>query len=503
MTPKPVSITRNCACRRLSIGPRNAEAQTQAAEARNTTMLVALRSAQEDAASLRASTSWKLTAPVRRASSLARLAAHSGRRVARTLTNRLSQPGDLTPAAPQESDPGTPLLQKPMATRLALRRAVHQFHAGSAYGDAITNAMLMIRTRLRALGYRSEIYVVHRDPALVDELFLLSEMPRHDEYVLLLHHSMGFDACDEVMAFPAPKVLIYHNITPPEHFAGLPDVQRYCGIGREQLGEMRNRVVAALADSEYNAIELRRLGFGEARACTLLFDLDVMRRQFGGSRRQDEGGAFTIIFVGRVVSSKGQLDLVRAFASFQKLSSKPGRLVLIGRQDGAGQDYARTVRMEIHALGLDAHVTMTGLISDEELRAHYARADLYVSLSRHEGFGVPLIEAAMAGVPVLAWPAGAVAFTMGDPSGVLHSRDPNEVGVRMAELARDPNARANMARAQQDAVSRFALDRQIPTLVHALARARCGRPGRTRLPSACWRRTCTSRSLATSTASTA
>ena len=141
--------------------------------------------------------------------------------------------------------------------------AVHQFHSGSALGDAITNSMLLIRRILRAHGFHSEIFVQHRDSRLGDEIYDLHAIPHHADYVLLLHHSMGFSAWEKVVALPARKILIYHNITPPE-LLGQLELQRWATIGRQQLAAYNGHVVAALADSTYNAIELHAAGFPSA-----------------------------------------------------------------------------------------------------------------------------------------------------------------------------------------------------------------------------------------------
>ncbi len=449
----------------------------------------AYRFAQRDAASLRQSTSWRLTAPLRAGVKLARgLSGRAGEVQAPPIPP--ARPDwDLPPAArragvvaamPEESLPA-PNAAQDVATGVAsvaappragsrMSRTVHQFHSGSAVGDAITNAMQLIRTQLRAMGYRSEIYVEHLDPGLEGDLHRLDDLPSGCDYVLILHLSMGFDAYERILQMPAPKVLMYHNITPSALFADQPVMQRYAELGREQLAGLRGHVVAALADSDYNVLELRAAGFDDAQACTLLFDLPTLQARRASAPR-DAGHPFTLLFVGRVIASKAQADLLEAFARFRALHPGPSRLVLVGRRDGVGEDYARGIDARIEALGLQDAVTLTGLVTDAELAAHYQDADLYVSLSRHEGFGVPLVEAAAIGLPVLAWPAGAVAYTLGGQAGMLAARNPDHVAGRIAALAADPAARAAIAEAQRAALARFDLAGQMSTMTLALARA--------------------------------
>ncbi|MBV9812942.1 MAG: FkbM family methyltransferase, partial [Acetobacteraceae bacterium] len=415
-----------------------------------------------------ASSSWRLTAPVRWL---------IGRRDAAVPDmTPIKSPALLAPR-PRPHTPVTPIENDAMpqsAPRLRpARRAVHQFHSGSSVGDAITNAMMLTRTLLRQLGYDSEIFVEHVSPGLRHELRPYEALPRTDDYVLILRHSMGYDAFQQIAALPAPKVLIYHNITPPE-FLGDDAFVRYAALGRKQLVSLRDEVVAALADSEYNALELRRLGFPAPRACPLLFDVDDLITRAAQYSRARDNRVFTVLFVGRIIGSKAQLDLVEAFARFHAAFAHPSRLVLVGRSDS--DSYLADITGRIRAHGLDANVTLTGLAPDDALHRWYAGADLYVSLSRHEGFGVPFVEAMAHGVPVLAWPSGAVPYTLGEGAELLVDRSPQSVADRMLELARDPVRRGDIVARQRRSLRRFARHRQLPHLRHALALAGAAPP---------------------------
>ena len=382
------------------------------------------------------------------------------------------EPAPEPPPPAQQAAPAPAAAASPiLPATLRPVHAVHQFHSGSAVGDAITNAMLMLRAALRAMGYDSEIYVWDRDDALAGELRTLDALPRHDGYVLLAHYSMGYGAFDQVIALPARKVLVYHNITPPEFLAHIPRVQANARLGREQLATWRRHAVAALADSEYNAIELRSLGFHAARACALLFDAAALRQHAATAQAARDPATFTMLFVGRFTPSKAQDDLIAAYARFSARAAKPSRLVLVGAFDADQSDYLDRLNAMVLANGLADHVLMTGLLPDEELHAWYARADLYVSLSHHEGFGVPLVEAMAHGLPVLAWPAGAIPYTLGGAAALLADRAPEAVAERMLALAGDPAQRAAIAARQSASLDRFALPAQLPLLRDALALA--------------------------------
>jgi len=432
----------------------------------------------------RASTSWQVTAPLRRAAALAgRMRGRTPRAASgdaqRGEAPRTDEPprtdGIALPESPAPSVAAPAPAPAPRPLRQPLR-TVHQFHAGSATGDAITSAMLLTRRLLRQAGYRSDIFVEHCDPGLADELRLVDELPRHDGYVLIVRHSMGHRSLDRLLTLPAPKVLMYHNITPPEHL-GDPALRAAARQGREQLALLRPHVAAALADSEYNALELRSLGFDPVRACPLLIDpasLAAAGAHDAGNR--PEGGPFTILFVGRIIESKGQLELIESFARFIHPFGGLARLVLVGRHGGAGDAYLESLFAAVRRNGVDAQVVITGPLSDRDRDAWYAEAGLYVSLSHHEGFGVPLMEAMAQGVPVLAWPAGAAADTLGGAAELVADPSPSAVAAQMLALARDPLRRAAMSQAGRRALGRFDPDRHMPRLVEALVRAGAAAP---------------------------
>ena len=403
---------------------------------------------------MRTSSSWRVTGPLRR---VLRLASRGG------------SPGAEAPAAAAAAPVAALATARQAAHGRSGIRAVHQFHSGSAFGDAITNAMLLTRAVLRGLGYDSRIFVEHRDPGFTAPFHLLDDLPTHGDYVLIVRHSMGHDALGRILALPVRKIMIYHNITPPELLEGAPFLQRYARLGREQLELIRPAVAASLADSDYNTFELLQRGFSPVSTCSLLFDIDAIRGRAVGHERVEDG-IFTVLFVGRIAESKGQRELLEAFALFRQHYGRPCRLMMVGRH---GADaYTGALFAQVHTLGLgNGEVEIPGVVSDAELDRAYAGADLYVSASRHEGFGVPLIEAMARDIPVLACANGAVPFTVGDGAVLMVDSAPSSIAQHMLALAGDFAQRRELVRRATARLSRFELSRQVPVLQAALVQA--------------------------------
>jgi glycosyltransferase involved in cell wall biosynthesis len=126
--------------------------------------------------------------------------------------------------------------------------------------------------------------------------------------------------------------------------------------------------------------------------------------------------------------NKGQIDLLETFSAFIKSACKPSKLILIGATRDA--NYREELVSRIKSLGLSNSVDLIGTVNNDRLYAYYRAADAYVSMSEHEGFGVPLIEAMAFDVPVLAHACGNVPHTVGAGGLLFADKRPEQyVGV--------------------------------------------------------------------------
>jgi glycosyltransferase involved in cell wall biosynthesis len=313
-------------------------------------------------------------------------------------------------------------------------RQVHQLLATLSYGDAIGNEALAIQSHLRRAGYESEIFAegVHpRVARLARPLWAYRQVSRPDT-VCIFHFSIGSSAGPLIFHAPDRLVLIYHNITPAEWFVGFHRLlTQLCHRGRRELEAFVERTELALGDSEYNRQELKAAGFAATGVLPIVLDLG----SYDGPRsavvrRLYDDGRTNILFVGRMITNKKIDDLIRVFAVYQRFIDRRSRLLLVG--DYRGQErYVDCLRGMVRRLGLD-EVVFAGQVDQDELLAYYSLADVFLCLSEHEGFCVPLVEAMRFGIPVIAYDTGAVADTLRG-GGLLLKEKRAEV---VAELVR-------------------------------------------------------------------
>ena len=231
-----------------------------------------------------------------------------------------------------------------------------------------------------------------------------------------LHYTVWSSAAQVALEAERPFGLCYHNITPGELLREFnPGLAALCDQGRAALAGFRGRTAALIADSSFNALDLRHAGLGEATVVPLLFDFppEVPRR--------DPNVEPVVVTVGRIVPNKRLEQVVKAFALFQRRHAPDASLVLVGPYEGF-ESYRRALDLLVKRTGA-RRVSFTGPISAKARDAWYRHADAYLSLSVHEGFCVPLIEALAHGVPVIANDAGAMPETLGGAGLVVDGDD--------------------------------------------------------------------------------
>ena len=334
---------------------------------------------------------------------------------------------------------------------------VHQVLATLSYGDAIGNQVLGIRDALTRAGYVSRIYVQTADLRLegeTEDYRDLLEDSRPDN-VLIHHFSIGSRASRIAFALPERMLLAYHNITPPEYFAGINGtLVQLCYSGRRELRAWAGRCELALGASEYSRLELERMGFPRTDVLPALpgFDhLDVPPNRLLADGFDDD--RTNILFVGRMIPNKRIDDLIRFFHVYRTRYNPQARLLLVGGQSGF-RDYVATLHQLLATLGTrDVH--LIDHVSNEELTALYDVADLFLCASEHEGFCVPLVEAFYKRIPVVAFAAAAVPGTL-DGGGVLYEhKDPRHVAAILHAVLSDAALRDEVVRSQDAALARL------------------------------------------------
>jgi len=308
---------------------------------------------------------------------------------------------------------------------------------------------LLLRKIFSGWGYDSEIFTGLNAPGIEIKARLAGDMPDNSDPddILLYHASINSDVGEIFRRSSQKQVLIYHNITPADYFLGY-DLFTYleCRKGRRDLGKFIPTCDLALADSTFNADELRSLGFPRVELLPFPFDPSSLDGPADPAIiRQYSGDNPTILFVGRLAPNKKQEDILSVFYYFQTIHQPGSRLVLVGPDNLP--EYSDFLSRRAGELGLN-NVTITGKISPEELRAYYRSADIFLCLSEHEGFCVPLLESLYYHIPVVAYAAGAIPETLNGSGILIHRKNPLQIATLLNRILTDHNLNAKLIRGQ-------------------------------------------------------
>jgi len=291
--------------------------------------------------------------------------------------------------------------------------------------DAVGNDVLgMVRTLHRA-GHFVRVHVPHSsDPTYAGWLSDVAEtrtMLADPATKLIYHHSIG---CRETEALAGEarckvRALRYHNVT-PAHFLDPYDAHgaRLCAEGREALPALVRRATHFLTPSLFNATELLRYGADVDRIAyqPCFHRLADLTRTVPDARRSQallEDGRLKVLFVGRRSPHKGHRHLIAAIAQYVQHFDRDIVLHLIGGADPACVGYDAELQALVAAAGLEAEVVVHPKLPFAELVAFYRHCDVFLCLSEHEGFCLPVIEAQAAGLPVIAHATGGVPEALG------------------------------------------------------------------------------------------
>lgn len=323
-----------------------------------------------------------------------------------------------------------------MTSRAAGRPAVYQLLAAAAPFDAVTGQALALRDALDAAGVASAIAAEHVDPSLAGDVLPLASV--EPGATVLLRYSLWSAAADRALEGTAPLGVVYHNITPPEFLGDTnPVVAQLCARGRAELPSVVRRSQLLMADSQFNADELHAVGATDVRLVPLILDLPVPPdAQPAGSDR--------VLYVGRLAPNKRIEDCIDAIVLLRRRRPEV-HLHLVGSGD-AFPRYEAALRRHALVSGVGPAVHFHGRLGDDARDALYASSGAYLSLSEHEGFCVPVLEAMARGLPVVARDAGAVRETAGGGALLVTGRNPALAAAALDAALTDPAVREGLAR---------------------------------------------------------
>jgi glycosyltransferase involved in cell wall biosynthesis len=344
---------------------------------------------------------------------------------------------------------------------------VNQWVPAAHRGDAVGDSARRMRTLVRAMGHDADIYALTIDDDLVGDVLPFSDPAAAHGDVTIFHFALPSPMTAAFARLPRGRVLQYHNVTPASFFAPYdPVLFRLATLARRELAALVGRVDLALGASDYNRLELEALGFDRTGVLPLAVDWSRINKPVSRPALESvlDDEFVNFLFVGRIAPNKKIEDHIRLAEHYKRYVDASYRFIFVGRFDAVPRYYSVIRALMTEYKLLNDRFVFTGPVSDEELAVYYRRAAVYISLSEHEGFCAPLVEAMAADVPVLAYAAAAVPETLGGAGVQFAPKDLEYAAELAGALAFDDDLRARIIAGQRTRLADFGDDR----ITHAL-----------------------------------
>jgi len=334
---------------------------------------------------------------------------------------------------------------------------IEQYLPAFHYGDAIGNSTLRFHHFLQGKGIESRIVTLTVDECLRDRAHRFRDYRPDPRAVKILHFAIPSELTPFFIQTGGRRVMIYHNITPASFFVDFsPSLVRFTHAGREHLNRLRDTFDLSIADSAYNASELSALGYRNVHAFPIMIDPAEYQQEYSSAYfRLLKDERRNIIFVGRITPNKKVEDLIRTLFFYKKYLNPSIRLVVAGNTRTLPAYYRDLENLASRFLLTPDDIFFTGHIPLAELLAVYRLGDLFLSMSEHEGFCLPLIESCLFEIPVIAYDAGAVAETLGGSGLLLRSKDPARAAALAERVLEDPKLKNTLKHRARERIGQY------------------------------------------------
>jgi glycosyltransferase involved in cell wall biosynthesis len=335
---------------------------------------------------------------------------------------------------------------------------VNQWVPAAHRGDAIGDSARRVRDLLRQMGHSSELFALSIDDDLADDVRPFDDPEARRGDLTIFHYALPSPMTEAFASLGGGRILQYHNVTPASFFAPYdPHLFRLAALGQNELITLVGRVDLALGDSEYNRQELESLGFQPTGVFPIAVDTNRVTQAVSRPALEAilDDGLVNFLFVGRIAPNKKIEDHIRLAEHYKRYVDAYYRFIFVGRFDVVPRYYAMIRALMAEYRLLNDRFIFTGPVPDEELAVYYQHAAVYTSLSEHEGFCVPLVEAMAADVPVLAYAAAAVPDTLGGAGVQFAPKDLEFAAELLGELAFNDNLRASVIAGQRRRLNDF------------------------------------------------
>lgn len=371
--------------------------------------------------------------------------------------------------------------------------------------DAVGNYALAVYRLLRANGIPAQLYAGNFEPSMRGAIRYIGDLldDVEEQDLVWMNFSIFDPYLPAIANLDCRKLLYFHNITPPRYFQ-IYDAEYsvFCANGLAQLAEAdkfgvllaNSATSAGLVKETFAAEREKRLAAAKEAAAQEQSSLprpagaSAAKRKLlgspaalaaeskeapakkrarkvqaavcppilGGRRWESIAGEpidlpdaqSLLLYVGRVAPHKRVEDLLALFAKFHALD-RQSALLIVGGMTFAGYTGYLQYLLDHDYAAIKSRIHFLNGVSDGQLKTIYSSASAFVTMSEHEGYCVPLVEAMEFGLPVFAYADPAMSETLGQAGRRFHDKDFSQIAADIRHTLQTPWKRDAMIAAQQ------------------------------------------------------
>jgi len=337
--------------------------------------------------------------------------------------------------------------------------------------DAVCNDALKQQEVLIAAGHNCWLYAEFCDVVTasmsIAEADLISGITADSaDTCVIYHHAVFWAKGEQLLNAARCRIYFkYHNITPPEFFknydngsyhatlAGIDQTKRLVGL---------KNVARFVGDSAYNVEDLVALGVDPEMTGVIApfhkIDEFSTASESAEVRSRLNNDRLNLLFVGRVVPNKGHIHLLEVLDRYVAYYGPKVKLHIVGALAMAEPNYFWHLQALVNDRRLGDFVDFRQKVDFAALHTYYKYADVFVVMSEHEGFCVPILEAQFHNLPIVGLARAAVKDTLGSEQLVLDDLNYDRFAAAIRVVATDPEIRRYLATKGQDNLRTYSID---------------------------------------------
>ncbi|MDD2891106.1 MAG: glycosyltransferase family 4 protein, partial [bacterium] len=287
--------------------------------------------------------------------------------------------------------------------------------------------------------------------------FFLNYTHSSEKNILIYSYGEGSILTDFILKLETKKILRYHGVTSPKFFMENSKSLLATIGGNIETRLLIPKVSLAFAMSGYTKMELKEFGFQNVEVLPIFIDFDKYDRapvKHPNLKTSDKD--INLLFVGRVVPNKKFEDIIKTFYYYKKINPR-SNLFLVGETFSCPK-YVSFLKDLIKKLKLN-NVYLTGAISFDELVNFYRLANVFLCMSEHEGFCVPLLEGMYFNLPVVAYNSTAIPHTLGNAGVLINKKNYAEVAELINIIVTDKKLNSQIIAKQKERLQEFTIEK--------------------------------------------